>query len=68
MKSQPPDALVHSPVRWTDEVVLAAFRKHQESPVDIKPHLPPKISNRYIVVGGNGFVGEKIGLSCDFHD
>jgi hypothetical protein len=58
MLSQPAEALALAPHRWTDEEIKAAFKQHCESPLDVKPLLPPKTGNRYIVVGGNGFVGK----------
>lgn len=48
----PPDAKVFSPNRFTTESVLAAFRQHQEEPIDAGRFLPPKTGRRYIVVGG----------------
>ena len=55
--SQPREALGLSQKRWTDTEIQAAFREYNDSPLDVKPFLPPKTGNRYIVVGGNGFVG-----------
>ena len=58
MCSQSPEAIARSPKRWTDEEIRSAYQQHLDAPLDVKPHLPPKTGNRYIVVGGNGFVGK----------
>ena len=56
--SQPPDALTLSPQRWTADEILTRYDEFRDSPISITPSLPPKQGNRYIVVGGSGFLGE----------
>jgi nucleoside-diphosphate-sugar epimerase len=58
MQSQSPEALALAPKRWTDEEIKANYQQFCKAPLDVKPFLPSKTGNRYIVVGGNGFVGE----------
>jgi nucleoside-diphosphate-sugar epimerase len=62
LKSTPKEALRRSPHRWTEEEIKSTYRRICEHPIDITPHLPPKQSRRYVVVGGSGLVGGSIVL------
>ncbi|KAL1643132.1 hypothetical protein SLS58_005101 [Diplodia intermedia] len=39
---------------WTEKELKEAYQKMKQSPVDIRQHLPPKQTRRYIVTGGAG--------------
>lgn len=54
MKVVPEEAHRLSPRRWTIDEIQAAYKKSQESPVDVSKSIPPKQSRRYVVVGGSG--------------
>ncbi|OJD36784.1 3-beta hydroxysteroid dehydrogenase isomerase [Diplodia corticola] len=45
---------------WTVEELKETYQRMKQSPVDIRQHLPPKQSRRYIVTGGAGLVGGSI--------
>jgi hypothetical protein len=57
MLSQPREAVELALEPWTDEQIRTGYQEYCKSPLDVKPFLPPKTGNRYIIVGGNGFVG-----------
>ncbi|EJD54276.1 NAD(P)-binding protein [Auricularia subglabra TFB-10046 SS5] len=57
MLHQPEAALRHSPARYTETSVRAAAAEYASHPPNIEPHLPPPTGNRYIVLGGAGFLG-----------
>ncbi|KAJ5582126.1 hypothetical protein N7535_000746 [Penicillium sp. DV-2018c] len=57
IKRVPKEAHKLSPRRWTVEEIKAAYKKNQESPIDVTKSLPPKQSRRYVIVGGTGLVG-----------
>ena|ERR1700761_2666877 len=58
LRSQPPQAVSLRGKSWSDEDIRAAHVKYTQSLISIKESLPPKTGNRYIVVGGSGFVGK----------
>lgn len=39
---------------WTTEELKQTYQRMKQSPIDIRDHLPPKQSRRYIVTGGAG--------------
>ncbi|KAL0262499.1 hypothetical protein SLS55_001467 [Diplodia seriata] len=45
---------------WTEEELKETYQKMKQSPVDIRQHLPPKQTRRYIVTGG---AGNKVGFA-----
>ncbi|KAJ5585126.1 uncharacterized protein N7459_004926 [Penicillium hispanicum] len=65
MKVVPEEARKFSPHRWTVDEVKEAYRKNEESPVDVNKSIPPKQSRRYVVVGGSGaFFQSPCNLEC----
>lgn len=54
----PPEARKHatgSP--WTEDVLRKTYERLAATPLDTKPHMPPKLDRRYIIVGASGLVG-----------
>ena len=56
MKVVPEEVHKSSPHRWTIHEIKEAYKKSQESPVDVSRSIPPKQSRRYVVVGGSGML------------
>jgi hypothetical protein len=50
----PKDIQKISPKRWTEKQMKETFARVSANPIDFKPHLPPKLDRRYVVVGGSG--------------
>ena len=49
----PPEALLISPKRWTEEDIQSCYKTAQDGPVSLLgDKLPPKTGRRYIVIGG----------------
>ncbi|KAH7048355.1 putative 3-beta hydroxysteroid dehydrogenase/isomerase family protein [Macrophomina phaseolina] len=57
LASTPDEAARAASLPWTDRAIRETYQKIKQSPVDIRKHLPPKQSRRYIVTGGAGLVG-----------
>lgn len=48
----------HKP--WAEKELRETYQKVKQAPVDVRKHLPPKQSRRYIITGGSGLVGGAI--------
>ncbi|GME26601.1 3-beta hydroxysteroid dehydrogenase [Neofusicoccum parvum] len=42
---------------WTEQELKDTYQRLKQSPIDVRKHLPPKQTRRYIVTGGAGLVG-----------
>jgi len=55
MRQAPPEALkAASASPWTEEDLRKTYERVAANPIDTKPHMPPKLDRRYIVLGGSG--------------
>jgi hypothetical protein len=43
-----------SPHRWIDEEIYETYKRLEAKPIDFISKLPPKLTRRYVVVGGSG--------------
>ncbi|KAL2758849.1 hypothetical protein ACRALDRAFT_2120269 [Sodiomyces alcalophilus JCM 7366] len=62
MSTTPPDLLRLTKGPWLEEDIRRVYRRVEETPCDWKPHLPPRLERRYIIVGGSGLAGGYIVL------
>ena len=63
MSAVPADALALSPTRWTIDTIKESYNAYTSSPKNMSSYLPPRTGNRYIVVGGSGFLGKQSSLA-----